>query len=189
MEKSDFRETILTNRGLFEYLEDLEIPEADFNNPNALILDLGAGIQQRLAKEAGALHLKSKIISVDPRLGLREEEDLALPSTERDMRVVGRKNPAPRSLAATAEALPFRDGTFERIYALYSVPYYLSHPEEIEATIYEVLRVLRPEGVFRAYPILEEQVDLIRGILGKRTDIAFDIKEKEEDFLLVLTKR
>jgi ubiquinone/menaquinone biosynthesis C-methylase UbiE len=200
--KSDFRECALTKRGLFTkddrvgYFDIFKISENDFDDPNALILDLGAGMQQEFAREVKKLGLKSKIISVDPRLGLSEEEDLSLlPKSERQERLEGRKNVQPMSVAATSEALPFKEGSFDKIYALYSVPYYLKNSQEIKTTLEEMIRTLKSGGIIKAFPVDKNQIEAVKKIVSGISGIEFNATLKDkyndygEDWLIEIKKK
>ncbi len=92
VKEADITRTYLSNRGVFEYMDRLQITESDLNDPNNVILDLGAGIQQDFAGQHSDLDLKAKVISIDPRLGLPLKTDLAIPGTNINARLEGRKN-------------------------------------------------------------------------------------------------
>ena len=201
--KSDFRDAALTERGFFTrgerlgYFDIFKISEKDLDDPDALILDLGAGTQQELAREVKGLGLKAKIISTDPRLGLSEEEDLSLlPKSEKQNRLMGRgKNAQPMSLAGLSEALPFKEGSFDKIYALYSVPYYLKNPQEIQNTLQEMIRALKSGGIIKAFPVLKEQIKIVSDYLDGLPDVEFNpilkkrYNEYDEDWLIEIKKK
>ncbi len=186
--------TYMSDRGVFEYLDRLGISERDLDDPNIIVMDLGAGAEQDFAKQVRQLELKCKVISIDPRLGLSIDKDLSIPGTDREKRLKGRLNPEKNSLAAIGNNLPFAKESFSRIYAMYSVPYYLETAEEIEELFSEVLRVLKSEGEYRAYPIDGGQKKIIEKVLGERMSIDYEFLLKEieedgsEDWTLILKK-
>jgi len=198
--RSDLDGTFLSKREIREYTELLGLEEKELDNPESVILDLGAGLEQNLAKEAKERSLRSKIISLDPRLGLTALEDTSLMSQNSYWdwlrRRQNRKNPEPQTLAALSQALPFKDGSIDHIYALYSVPFY--HEENFEIikkTFEETIRVLRPGGSIRMFPIIKTQFHLVKNILDemKNENINYQLTPKidgidEGDSLLIITK-
>ena len=191
--------TTLTERGVMRYVELLKIPEDELNDPHSLILDLGSGTEQNFAKDIRKFNLKSKIISLDPRLGLSEGEDVddLFTKSHKEARIQGRKNPETKTAGGLSSNLPFLDSIFDRIYALYSVPYYLNYrnPSEVSETLQEMLRILKPGGVIRAFPIESEQLDIVKNFLKSMDSVSFVLEETEtsdgEDYgsLLVITKK
>ena len=196
-EKADIA---MTGRGLADYVELLEITEDELDDPDSLILDLGSGMEQNFAKDIRELNLRSKVVSLDPKLGLDENEDLESSVTpykdsDREARIRGRKNPEPKTLAGLSTSLPFQDRTFTRIYAVYSAPYYLRHPEDIKNTLKEMIRVIKPGGVIRAFPIEEEQLEIVETFFQTLGNVSFSIKKvatadkKDYGNLLTITKK
>ena len=197
--RSNVEDTYMSDRGIRDYIKNLDIQEKDLYDPEAVILDLGSGIQQDLAKEINKRTPRPKIISIDPRLGLNLEEDLSLmkDDAEKDQqrRVGGRKNPEPLTIAALSQNIPLKDNSVEHVYALYSVPYYLeSDIEGIKKTLHEVIRVTKPGGSIRAFPVVEDRLVDIQNVLQKIKGISFTLTEKESkldnsvDWLLVIRK-
>lgn len=180
--KEQFKKTYMTERGIFGYMDVMEISEKELNDPNALILDLGSGAKQNFARDIQDLGFKAKVISVDPRLGLEENEDLALmPSSEQNERLVGRKKSMPGTVAAIGEELPFKGESFHKIFALFSVPYYLEQENEIYQNLTEMIRVLRPGGTIKIFPILGNQVKIIEKFLNKQKDIEFSLQIRGDE--------
>lgn len=194
--RADFRKSYMSDRGLFEYVEILGISEKELNNPETVILDLGAGARQLFAREAQTLHLKAWIISVDPRLALPTETDLNLPGGPKEERRTGRQQAADDSLAASAEALPFKDGVIEKIYALFSIPYYLDKPEQIQRALGEMLRILKPGGIIKMFPIMDDQIEIVSKFLLTQDQISFerearkslDPEDQSTDWLITVQK-
>ena len=176
--KKDSEEIATTSRRLADYMDMLKLAEDEFDNPDSLILDLGSGIEQNLAKDIRQRGLKSKIISLDPKLGLSDEEDLSGigQDLDKEIRMKARKNAESGTVAGLSNELPFSDNVFKRIYAIYSAPYYLNHPEDIKKTLREMIRVLKPGGIVKAFPIEEEQVEVLQSLLESSDNINFSIK-------------
>lgn len=183
----------MTDRGIFEYMRELDVSEEELNDPETLILDLGAGEQQNLAKEVHQFSLRSKVLSIDPRLGLSQEKDLSLPTMSKERRLEGRKNPEPLTIAASSDALPLKNESVKHVYALYSVPYYLENPEQILKTLMEAIRVTKPGGSIKIFPIIESQLTDVTNALSSINGIrySFILRERdkaENDRLLVIDK-
>lgn len=198
-EKFDIKKTYMSDRGIFDYMNKLGVTEKELDDPDALIIDLGSGTMQNLAKDVRELGLRSKIISIDPRLGLNADEDLNLPLSSKEDRELGRKNPEPLTLAAFGQALPIKNESVHNIFALYSVPYYLENQGEIEDNLSEMIRVLKPGGAIRIFPIMQNQLSQVEDFLKKQKNIksSFSLKEsgkdsitgeKIEDWLLIIEK-
>jgi hypothetical protein len=66
----------MTSRGLDQYLDRLEVPISELDDPHKVALDLGAGAQQEAAKDSRLRRLRTTIASVDPRLDLPLRLDL-----------------------------------------------------------------------------------------------------------------
>ncbi|MDP2934639.1 MAG: class I SAM-dependent methyltransferase, partial [bacterium] len=197
--KFDIKKTYMSDRSVFDYMDKLEVSEEELDDPDALIIDLGSGTKQNLSREAREFGLKSKIISIDPRLGLDAKEDLELPLSSKRDRKQGRANPEPYTLAGLGQALPIKNESVHRIFALYSVPYYLENQDEIEDNLSEMIRVLKPGGVIRIFPIMQNQLSQVEDFLKKQKNIksSFSLKEsgedsvtgeKIEDWLLIIEK-
>ncbi|MEK7608234.1 MAG: hypothetical protein AAB495_01515 [Patescibacteria group bacterium] len=190
-EKFGIKYSYMSDRGIFRYLDCLSLTEEELNDPESIILDLGSGTEQNFAKEARLLGLKSTVISMDPRLALNEKEDLSMPHSDKEARIRGRDNPEPKTIAAIGGALPFKDGSIKKIYALYSVPYYLNDKEAIEKNLCEMIRVLSPHGTAKVFPIPPEQERLVGEALDKKSDqVKYSLIFNSEymGMLLVITK-
>ncbi len=169
----------MARRGLADYMDMLKLTEKDFDDPDLLILDLGSGEEQNFAKDIHKYNLRSKIISLDPKLGLSDEEDLSPISKASDKvlrRMRGRKNPESGTVAGLSNELPFLDNVFSRIYAVYSAPYYLRHPEEIGQSLKEMIRVVKPGGQIKAFPIEPEQLDVVKEFLENSENVSFSVE-------------
>ncbi len=187
-------DTYMSDRGVFEYLKQFDIAKKELDDPDSLILDLGAGTKQDFAREIRELGLRSKVISIDPRLGLAEKEDLALPTSDKSERLKGRRSPEPLTLAALSEFLPLKDESVNHIYASYSVPYYLRNPGEITRTIKEMVRVLKPGGAIKIFPLIREHRKITEKTLSAIKGINYNFTPKnigrgDEDCLLMIEKQ
>ncbi|PIT88820.1 MAG: hypothetical protein COU29_00360 [Candidatus Magasanikbacteria bacterium CG10_big_fil_rev_8_21_14_0_10_36_32] len=195
--KQDFRDACLTKRGLSEYMDIFDITDDEMDDPNMTMLDLGSGLKQEFARQAKEEGYKSKIISVDPRLGLSLEEDLSLLSrhSPREIgriseRISARQNLPDNSLSAIAQALPFKDKSFDRVFALWSVPYYIiTTPEEIKIVLKEMLRVVKDGGVIKAHPLPmgNKFLSAAKDFLSEQSDIEFSI-DKNKDMMIINKK-
>jgi len=188
VEKQNFRDASLTDRGIDDYIKDLDISEEELKDPNMRILDLGSGIQQELSRQSKERGYESKIVSVDPKLSLSLEKDLSKLefSGDRLKRIQARKNLPDDTLAAVAQDLPFKDNSFDRVFAMWSVPGYIQDPQEIRVVLKEMIRVVKDGGIVKAYPLLDEQAPIIRDFLADQPDLEFFIDETRD--LLAIKK-
>lgn len=187
----------LTARDMAAYCRLLNITESFFNSENEpyLILDLGSGTEQNLAKEVRLKKINAQIVSLDPKLALDEDQDLkVLFKNEENIRINARKNPEPFTIAGVSTNIPIEDGAFDKIVALYSVPYYLdkNEHEKIESTLKEIIRVLKIGGIAKIFPIEPNKKEFINAILESQKDITFKFEDKNTihsiAYILTITK-
>lgn len=162
-QKEDIEWTAMTDRGLADYIEAMKLTYRDFRE-GQVIVDVGAALEQNLARDARALGLPATVISVDPNLGLKQDASSVSPD-KMLAREAGRRNPEPNTVAAMGEALPFADNSINSVYGLFSVPYYHITPGPIRATLSEFMRVLKDGGVAKTYPVTEEMRPVYEEIL------------------------
>ena len=177
--------TAPTDRGFSEYLNLLRIPKREIKN--SLILDLGSGFNQQFSRDVKDKLPTSKVICLDP--------SLYLGTTYYPSDFEGDKNPQERrkrienlSIAADGDALPFKQNSFDRVYALYSVPWQ-TYAEDTEKVLTNACKVLKTRGIFRAYPILDVQVYEVENVLQKIPDISFKFLQRRGDDTFVLKAR
>ena len=175
-----------TDRTLSQYVDLLQIPDEELNN--AVILDIGSGVHQRFAREVNNHMRSSKVISLDPNLGLSEKEDILNFDPEYSVKA-RRRNSESGTLAADANDIPLKTGSVDRIYALYSLPWLSRHGKE-KIFIKEMSRVLKSGGIIRAYPILESQRLEVETTLDFFPELEARISKREMDdaYLLVARK-
>ena len=126
----------LTNRDLESYLQEFGITVEDIKNKK--ILDLGSGEQELLSKQAEKYG--ATVFSLNPKLKKWW--------TRKRLRGFIFKDPEwkKRSVAATAQEIPFRNQSFDLVVALFSISPYLAMPENREAAVKEILRTLKIGG-------------------------------------------
>jgi len=127
-----------TERKLPKYLEWLNLTPEDLKDKK--ILDVGSGVGH-FAAEAKNFGAKD-VISLDPGFKLERNREKA------------KKIGAGTAIAARADALPFRDESFDLILNNFSVPMWSESPSEMEETFREELRTLRPGGEIRLAPVV-----------------------------------
>jgi ubiquinone/menaquinone biosynthesis C-methylase UbiE len=161
--------TNMTRRGLTDYVEKLEIPPGELASPDHRILDIGAGAQQELARDAKAAGLRGHIISIDPGLALDEEKDLSRInySMDKAYRMKGRNHSQPLTIAANGEALPFADQSADAAYAMFSIPYWAKDATQVGTFLSEMGRVVKPGGYGRVYPVKEAQTSIVERWLAE----------------------
>ncbi len=135
--------SICSNADLANYCEILDIRESQLIEP---ILDIGAGMKNRFANSLRSRKHKNTF-AVNPQLVLD------------DRRKKLRRNKAPIT-AALAQALPFRDESFNTIISLYAVPMHLRN-DDVEVVFSEIYRLLKPGGQAYLCPLTKMDYDLI----------------------------
>ena len=175
-----------TDKTLSEYVDLLQIPDEELNN--ALILDIGSGVHQRFAREVNGQMRSSKVLSIDPNLGLSEKEDILNFEPEYSIKT-RRRNSESGTLAADANDIPLKTGSVDRIYALYSLPWLSINGEE-KTFFKEMIRVLKTGGIIRVYPILESQRSEVESTieLFPRLKARISQSGKDNAYLLLATK-
>lgn len=149
---------LLTDRDFETYVSNLQLHDGILESAQT-IMDLGAGFRQEFARGLRAYNPKARVISIDPRLGLSEERDLSdlFPEEHAD-RLNGRRNPQPLTIAALADALPIANSTIDLIVAQHSIPQYIHSTAELARCFGEILRILRPGGQARLWPITTKDI-------------------------------
>ncbi len=127
-----------TERDLPKYLAWLNLTPEDLKDKR--ILDVGSGVGHFAAeaKDFGA----EDVVSLDPGFKLERNREKA------------KKIGAGTAIAARADALPFRDESFDLILNNFSVPMWSESPEEMEKSFREELRTLQPGGEIRLAPVM-----------------------------------
>lgn len=190
---------LLTERGFSEYQNKLGFDNDDLTKWQTIV-DLGSGLQQEFAWGVEQLGLESKVISVDPRLLMTEEEDLAgLLPEEQERRRSGRRNPVKGTIGAFAQHLPLENESIDAVLALHSVPQYTPEADELFAALREIVRILKHGGEARLYPISKlnnlndveiflqsHNKELIYQLVEDKSEAVPSIEEKK--FLLTIQK-
>ncbi len=131
-------------RSLKDYEQDLGFKKEDLNTKE--VLDLGSGESERLARELKSNGITANVVSLNP--------DYVVESYERYRKAYenfpGREKG--KSVAAIGQNLPFKDESFDAIFALWSISEYLQKEDELEKAFREVYRVLKPGGTARISP-------------------------------------
>lgn len=152
-----------------------------------LVLDLGAGENEKFSKEAKKEEIN--VVSVSPHI--------LKPKKITKEFLNGWLH---QSISARGQQLPFKDNTFDYEVALNSVPFFLPYSEDEYVNFFsEVARTLKPRGKAYFYPILVRydspsqatlpiSVEFITGILEKVPDIKFILKEDRSLGRLVVEK-
>ena len=129
---SEFSLRPITNRGLDEYLEWLNLSRT---NLSGRVLDLGAGLG-KFSFEAGLQGVD--VTALEPEL-FREEirVDFNGPSTS-----ISSPNIC---IAAEAQYLPFRNESFDTVVSVFAIPLEVGK-DMYEQTYRDIFRVLKPDG-------------------------------------------
>lgn len=164
-EQFEEKDGLTTDEETFRhYFEDLRLTPEDFKKR---ILDVGAGGAEfaKWAKEHG---IANEIYSLDQR-----EEEI----TERG-----------KSVAALAEKIPFRDGSFDLVVSIFAIPnIYLDEEgtdiirEKVKDSLNEMIRVLRPGGEIRLAGVLMGEKYKSRWILSQSVNETLSDLEKRDN--------
>ncbi|TSC75235.1 MAG: hypothetical protein G01um101430_558 [Parcubacteria group bacterium Gr01-1014_30] len=161
-ESTTEKTTIPTGRSLSDYEKALDFKRDELAGKK--VLDLGSGENENLSRELADQN--TNVVSLNPEYYKAKmgQKVTRLPDWQR------------KSVAGEAEALPFKDKTFDRIFGLYSVsrfsePSYLEWAEEKQDMhqklrqedkqqvlnwLSEIARVLKVGGEARLYPFKAE---------------------------------
>lgn len=142
-----------------KYMEELELKPEDFDKK---ILDLGAGNAEfaKWAKEHG---VSSEIYSLDIRDKMREKD---------------------RSVIGDANELPFKNESFDLVVSTCAIPNTIE-ASQIERTLLETIRVIKPGGEVRLAKVLEGEKYEPQRIKKQELN---EVLEKLEDMKLSIEK-
>jgi len=134
----------ITGRGYSEYLEWLNLDEADLQGK---VLDLGAGLG-RFAREAAEKGID--VVALDPQLYREEIRQCYL-----DAPYI----PNLSAVAAEAHDMPFEDSSFDTVISLFAVPLEVGRAN-YEEVYREIFRVLRAGGKAYLTPLNETDLKI-----------------------------
>jgi ubiquinone/menaquinone biosynthesis C-methylase UbiE len=135
----------LGGRDLEDYKENLGFDEKDLEGKT--VLDLGSGSLEKLSRELKKKGIDANVVSLNPDYVLEKYRKI----------IANQKDWQKKSAAGIAQELPFRDDTFDKIFSLEAVTFYmdaLHESKDAEAWAKEVVRVLKPGGEARLGEIL-----------------------------------
>jgi ubiquinone/menaquinone biosynthesis C-methylase UbiE len=185
-----------TDRNWEEYAQFLDLTKEDLQKWQ-VIVDLGSGISQGLSYDLDKMGYKDKtVISIDPILGLLENPSNNL--SQEDL-INLRSNAQPNTVAGLAQELPLKDESADAILALFSVPRYLDKSDDINNFLDQVVRVLKPGGEARIYPIskYKNNFKIVPDYLAQLSKNEFEyelILKRDDDgdpcyYLLIIRKK
>lgn len=196
--------TTVADRDLKTYEYYLGINRTELEGKR--ILDIGSGISKRLgtaetfSKEAAKYG--ADVISMNPELQKPEIRETVRGEAGWLEKIILREKPGEpwrkKSVAGIGQQLPFKDGSFDMVAALYSVPEYIieRRDEDWPLVFKEMLRVLDKDGKAVVYPIEPKTYDSVffKGLvdgLGKVAEVSFELVNDEpfNDFRMTLKKK
>lgn len=144
-----------TWRSYEQILSELNLTEGDIKDK--FILDLGSGGAGFAEGVKQNEELLSRVVSVDPNYNLATlSVENANLMNEAVKNITEQKLDA---VAGLAENLPFKNETFDLVISNHAVPWHFAeNTEKISKSIKEIMRVLKPGGEARLYPV-ETQTD------------------------------
>lgn len=143
-DKSDTMHWFVGDSGIEVYERILGFNRHELQNKT--ILDLGTSPSDRLAKDLKKEGVNATVIGLSPDLMNLIPNEIQPPGHMRDewnrLGVTG-----------IAQAMPFRDASFDKVLGLYSVTWKAAdYPEQVKAWVSEIGRVLKPGGDARVGP-------------------------------------
>ena len=139
-------------RSAEEYIHQLGIRREDLDGKR--VLDLGAGSEITFARELPSQGIQAEVISYSPAF-------IDGKIWGRD----GKRKQIPERLVVEgmAEELRFANNSFDTVVMFY-VTIYFNRDERMAATLSEIVRVLKPEGVAYIGPIFDYRNEEVNGI-------------------------
>ncbi len=157
-----------TDRNLKDYENELGFQAKELTGMK--VLDLGSGYHETFSKEAAMKNIE--VFSLNPNLKRQEFRDSAKRNSPNDsvpqkiFNVIKPLHWQKKSVAGLGQELPFRNNSFDRVFANFSVPYYARKTENEYTKIFtEAIRVLKPSGEAVFFPL--SQNDFTRHNLEK----------------------
>jgi len=142
------------------------------------VLDLGSG---------GALFaegikdnypdLNIKVVSLDPKYSNPEHlKRKVMPGEDATIERIGNKEIL--AVSAVAESLPFKDESFDIVISNCAVPYYQDDDRIKEASILEIIRVLKPGGEARITMVVDNDEKILRGVVDASSDCTLEYSDQ-----------
>jgi SAM-dependent methyltransferase len=146
-------------RGLDFYFKRLNLRTEDLVGKK--ILDLGSGKEAAFASDIILKELQNtQVVSFSPHFS---KEEYRKDSKEGE-NVVG-------AVAGIAQEMPFKDGSFDYVLGVWSVPFHLRIGKtdvaevEVRKALGEAIRILAPGGELRLYPFIDTDIESLRAVL------------------------
>lgn len=141
--KEDTMHWFAADNNLEEYERLLGFKRKDLEGK--MVLDLGTSPTDRLAKDVKEVGINATVVGLSPDLGNLYPNEIQVPGMEDEWDRLG--------VAAIGQAMPFKDESFDVILGAYSVTWRAAtYPEQVEAWVSEIGRVLKPGGEARLGP-------------------------------------
>lgn len=146
-------------RGLDFYLERLNLRAEELVGKR--ILDLGSGKEAAFARDVMLKEMKdTQVVSFSPHFSKEEYR--------KDLKGTGS---AVGAVAGIAQEMPFKNGSFDYVLGVWSVPFHLRIGKkdvaevEVRKALGEAIRILAPGGELRLYPFIDTDMESLRAIL------------------------
>jgi len=135
------------------------------------VLDLGSGETEKFERELKEAGVSANVIPLNP--------DYSAGSFKNKLETTpGWQG---KTVAASAQEMPFKEESFDRIFALYSVTVFshpFLHPEEAKKWMSEIARVLKPGGEARLAPAAEGPENTLEVWRGEFGDLLLDLEKQ-----------
>jgi|GEM_PF-4890996 SAM-dependent methyltransferase len=166
-------------RDLNKYEEVLGFKRTELEGQT--VLDLGAGPGGRFAKELSAAGVHAQVVSLSPDYANEKNRQLferTLPEKLKSLLRPVSEQPGRAAVAAWAESLPFKNESFERILALFSVSVWSEG--NYKQWLPEIIRVLKSGGEARIGPFHPAEFDMYDG------DLMIQQRERMHQYIAAL---
>jgi SAM-dependent methyltransferase len=179
-------------RDLSDYVQFLSFNPKELEGK--VVLDLGSGALEKFSRNLRERGIEAEVYSLNPDYFFQKYRSV----------IKNQEDWSGNSVAGLAQALPFKNEKFDRIYGLMSVTYYEDPIEKMksaQAWVSEVARILKPGGEARFAEILgyknektkeayKQLIDYIKNIGSEAYIEQFRIDEKNprDKFRLIIKK-
>lgn len=160
-------------RTLDDYEEMLNFNRKELENK--MVLDLGAGPGARLSKDLKKAGIKAEVVSLSPDYANSKYSKELKPTIFERYKISKDRNKKELAIAGIAEKLPFKEESFDRILALFSVSVWAE--SKYKEWLPEIMRVLKSEGCARIGPFHPPKMDMYDG------DLLFIKHEEMKDYV------
>ncbi|OGK18400.1 hypothetical protein A3G67_03875 [Candidatus Roizmanbacteria bacterium RIFCSPLOWO2_12_FULL_40_12] len=140
--------------GVRDYEAIFGLRPIEWSRMKGLVLELGSGTEESFARKLQSMNPNVEVVNVNPHLS----DATIVPDPTKVTNLYLDTNQTRKAVAALAQGfLPFKDDSFEVLFAVHSAPEFL-RKEEISILLQEGYRVLGPGGRGFFWPLIFQGV-------------------------------